>query len=358
MRCFLPLLGMGRAIIFAIFVITQPSSLHAQTGAETKATPTAAPNNSDSIADKGIKSVADQAITPPDFFLRGQLQQGGFLIGKLPDVSRDNPGEKIVAVIYGDRHLTLSPPINPATGAGDKPASNSATKSAAKSANASTNDAREFFIAFDREDPADQQITFVLSNGKKITETFKIKQSVYDIQHVNGVMNKYVNPDAEQIDLIKKQNEMVVALRKTSDETNFSPLAQFIWPAEGEISGIFGSQRVLNGEARNPHYGVDLALKIGTPVRAPQSGKIILAQKFFLSGNTMVIDHGIGVQSVFMHLDSFKVKEGDVVKQGQLVATSGNTGRTTGPHLHWQVNWYRKKFNAQFLPKNQKVAKN
>ena len=287
----------------------------------------------DSIADKGIKAAPDQTITPPDFFLRGQLQQGGFLIGKLPNVSQDYPGKKIKSVIYNGRQLSLSPSDNE-----KKP--------------------REFFIAFDREDAIDQQIIFVLNNGEKITAEFKIKKSDYDIQHVNGVMKQYVNPAPEQVEQIKKENAAVVSLRKTSDETNFSSLSQFIWPAEGQISGIFGSQRVFNGQPRNPHYGVDLALKIGTPIHAPQNGKVILAKKFFLSGNTMIIDHGIGVQSVFMHLDGFKVAEGDSVKQGQVIAASGNTGRTTGPHLHWQVNWYGKKFNAQFLPKNNKVAKN
>ena len=297
--------------------------------AATNATDTIA----DTIADKGIKTAPDQQIVPPDFFLRGQLQQGGFIIGKLPDITRDNPGKKITAVIYNNRRLALSP-------------------------SADANQPPEFFIAFDREDASEQEITFVLSGGKKIVQNFQIKKSEYDVQHVNGVMKQYVSPDPEQIALIKQQNAEVVSLRKTSDETNFSPLQDFIWPAEGQISGIFGSQRILNGQPRNPHYGVDLALKIGTPVRAPQSGKVILARKYFLSGNTMVIDHGIGVQSVFMHLDGFKVAEGEMVKQGQVVAASGNTGRTTGPHLHWQVNWYSKKFNAQLLPKNQKVAKN
>ena len=293
----------------------------------------ATPPSNDTIADKGIKTAPDQQIVAPDFFKRGQLQQGGFMVGKLPDISRDNPGKKIVSVLYNGRRLSLSPSPD-------------------------ANQPSEFFIAFDREDANDQQITFVLNGGKKIVQDFQIKKSEYDVQHVNGVMKQYVSPDPEQVALIKQQNQEVVELRKTSDETNFSPLQEFVWPAEGQISGIFGSQRILNGEPRNPHYGVDLALKIGTPVRAPQSGKVILARKYFLSGNTMVIDHGIGVQSVFMHLDGFKVKEGDMVKQGQVVATSGNTGRTTGPHLHWQVNWYSKKFNAQLLPKNQKIAKN
>ncbi len=271
----------------------------------------------------------------PEFFVRGKLQQGGFMIGRVPPLSPDKKSkDNVKSVIYGGRELSLSP--------GDE------TKKIP----------REFFIAFDREDPLEQEITFVLANNSKLIKKFQIQKSIYDIQSLTGLNNQYVNPNVEQVALINSQNKQIVELRKTSDETNFSPLQTFIWPAEARISGVYGSQRILNGEPRTPHYGVDLALKIGTPVRAPQSGKVVLAQKFFMPGNIMVIDHGIGVQSIFMHLDHFQVKEGDIVKQGQVIAMSGNSGRTTAPHLHWQVNWYGKKFNAQLLPKNTDLAKN
>ncbi len=271
----------------------------------------------------------------PEFFVRGKLQQGGFMIGRVPPLSPDkNAKDNVISVIYGGRELSLSP--------GDE------TKKTP----------RQFFIAFDREDSLEQEITFVLTDNSKIIKKFQIQKSVYDIQSLTGLNNQYVNPNVEQVALINSQNKQIVELRKTSDETNFSPLQTFIWPAEARISGVYGSQRILNGEPRTPHYGVDLALKIGTPVLAPQSGKVVLAQKFFMPGNIMVIDHGIGVQSIFMHLDHFQVKEGDIVKQGQVIAMSGNSGRTTAPHLHWQVNWYGKKFNAQLLPKNTDLAKN
>ncbi|MGI9461244.1 MAG: M23 family metallopeptidase [Alphaproteobacteria bacterium] len=268
---------------------------------------------------------------PPDFFVRGELQQGGFMIGRLPDISGDYPNKTIRSVIFHNYRLPL-------LSKGD--------------------DGAKFFIAFERMAPLEQTIVFVLNDGERLVRNFQLRKSQYDIQRIDGVKNKYVNPDPKQVAMIKQQNRQVVALRGTSDNDNFSPLEEFIWPAEGQISGVFGSQRIFNGEPRRPHYGVDLALDIGTPVMAPQRGRVILAKNFFLSGKTMVIDHGIGVQSVFLHLDDFKAKEGEAVKQGQVVATSGNTGRSTGPHLHWQVNWYYKKFNAQLLPKNKKAARN
>jgi len=110
-------------------------------------------------------------------------------------------------------------------------------------------------------------------------------------------------------------------------------------PVTGRISGIFGSQRVLNGEPRSPHAGVDIAAPLGTPARSPANGIIRLVVKdTFLMGNVLIIDHGLGVRSIFIHLDSIAVAEGDLVRQGEVVARVGQSGRATGPHLHWGVS--------------------
>ena len=113
----------------------------------------------------------------------------------------------------------------------------------------------------------------------------------------------------------------------------------FVIPVKGRISGVFGSQRILNGEPRNPHSGVDIAAPIGTAVHNPADGIARLVVKdTFLMGNVLMIDHGLGVSSIFIHLDSVAVAEGDLVPQGEIVARVGQTGRATGPHLHWGVS--------------------
>ena len=128
--------------------------------------------------------------------------------------------------------------------------------------------------------------------------------------------------------------------RQTDDpRTDFTQA--FIWPVVGRISGIYGSQRILNGKPKNPHSGVDIAVPTGTPVQAPADGVVTLAHKdMFYSGGTLIVDHGHGLSTVFMHLHKILVKEAQRVRQGDIVAQVGATGRVTGPHLHWGMNWF------------------
>ncbi|MGY0583956.1 MAG: M23 family metallopeptidase, partial [Paraglaciecola chathamensis] len=130
--------------------------------------------------------------------------------------------------------------------------------------------------------------------------------------------------------------------------TDFSQ--DFIWPAQGPISGVYGSQRVLNGQPKRPHYGVDVAAPTGTPVYAPADGVVTLfVPDMYYSGGTMIIDHGLGVSSTFLHLSKGLVQVGDNVKQGQLVAEIGATGRVTGAHLDWRMNWMNVRIDPALL---------
>ena len=118
-------------------------------------------------------------------------------------------------------------------------------------------------------------------------------------------------------------------------------LGGFDWPVTGRISGVFGSRRVLNGQEGAPHWGLDVAASTGTPVRAPAAGRVVLAEPdFYLSGGTILLDHGYGVSSSYSHLSKVAVQAGDEVRQGDLIGAVGATGRVTGPHLHWTLNWY------------------
>lgn len=128
----------------------------------------------------------------------------------------------------------------------------------------------------------------------------------------------------------------------------------FIWPAVGPISGVYGSRRILNGEPRRPHYGVDVAGPVGQPVYAPADGLVTLyVPDMYYSGGTMIIDHGYGISSTFLHLSKEHVEVGQRVKQGDLIAEIGATGRVTGPHLDWRMNWFEKRVDPQLLVPSQ-----
>jgi murein DD-endopeptidase MepM/ murein hydrolase activator NlpD len=124
----------------------------------------------------------------------------------------------------------------------------------------------------------------------------------------------------------------------------------FVWPVEGRISGVYGSQRFYNGEPRRPHFGIDIAAPRKTPVRAPASGRVSLAETdMYFEGGLIFIDHGLSVTSVFMHLDSVHVAVGDIVQQGDVIGRVGSTGRSTGPHLDWRMYWQQQRVDPALL---------
>jgi murein DD-endopeptidase MepM/ murein hydrolase activator NlpD len=160
------------------------------------------------------------------------------------------------------------------------------------------------------------------------------------VQHIKGLPNSYVNPGKNEQHRIQIDAGKIRTVRRTASYV--LPLFQkngFIMPVKGRISGVFGSQRILNKVPRNPHSGVDIAAPTGTAVHNPADGIVrLVVSDTFLMGNVLMIDHGLGVTSIFIHLNSITVSEGDLVRQGEIVARVGQTGRATGPHLHWGVS--------------------
>jgi murein DD-endopeptidase MepM/ murein hydrolase activator NlpD len=162
----------------------------------------------------------------------------------------------------------------------------------------------------------------------------------WPVERVNGVPPATVSPPPAIAERIAREQAQVVAAR-AADDARVDFAQAFIWPTTGRISGRFGNQRLYNGTPGSAHSGMDIAVPSGTPVRAPAAGVVTLAQPdFYLTGGTLLLDHGHGVSSNFLHLSRIDVKPGERVVQGQVIARVGATGRATGPHLHWGMNWF------------------
>jgi murein DD-endopeptidase MepM/ murein hydrolase activator NlpD len=179
-----------------------------------------------------------------------------------------------------------------------------------------------------------------ISGKRRVSRTVRVLAYKWKIQRIDGLAKRYVSPPPEALARIKKDNQKVREIRQAGIHP--APLfldGGFIAPVEGVVTGVYGSQRILNGQPRSPHRGVDFAAARGTPVVSPANGIVRLAAKdMYLMGNTLMIDHGLGVMSIFIHLDSISAREGDRVEQGKIVARVGQTGRATGPHLHWGIS--------------------
>ena len=209
--------------------------------------------------------------------------------------------------------------------------------------------AGRFIIGFGRNEKSTVALTVVYGDGDFSTNSLSIKKRDYDIQRIDGLPPKQVTPPAELLARIKRENSQIGATRRlVGDWSDFA--SAWIWPARGRLSGVYGSQRILNGKPRRPHYGTDIAAAVGTAVIAPAGGLVRLAERdIYYSGGTIIIDHGHGLQSAFLHMSSVDVSAGDFVKRGDTIGKIGATGRVTGAHLDWRVNWYNKRVDAQFL---------
>ncbi|WP_299806423.1 M23 family metallopeptidase [uncultured Shewanella sp.] len=218
------------------------------------------------------------------------------------------------------------------------------------------NELGQFAFGFAREAELEQMLKLVYPDGLTELKPLKLKQRQYKIQQVNGISKKIMKPDPKAQARAAKDSKQVKAARAQFTESNAFNQA-FIWPLTGRISGVYGSQRVYNGKPGTPHFGVDVAAKTGTVVVAPADGVISLSvPDMFYSGGTMIIDHGYGVSSSFLHLSKLYVKQGQLVKQGEKVAEVGSTGRSTGPHLDWRVNWYQMRLDpTTIVPSMQSV---
>jgi murein DD-endopeptidase MepM/ murein hydrolase activator NlpD len=245
---------------------------------------------------------------PAPLVLEGTIQQGGLVRGRVPD---------------GTVEMKLD----------GKPVPLAADGS--------------FLIGFDRDSQATARIERRLASGNIVAQTLQVAPRQWRIEHVN-VARRPGGPTAEYLKLRETELARIAAARSVNVQSD-GWRQRFIWPTTGRISGRFGSQRVYRGEPASFHSGVDVAPGAGAPVVAPADGVVVLAgpPAFSLEGNLLIIDHGMGLNSAFLHLASQAVRQGQRVRQGQLVGTVGATGRATGPHLHWSMKWQDARIDPQ-----------
>lgn len=181
-------------------------------------------------------------------------------------------------------------------------------------------------------------LRIVVKRGEeKSTQLFSIKDKQYPTQYITVKDERKVNPNPLDMKRINQESSRIQEALTAWTETNNEPV-NFVWPIKGRVSGLFGRRRVFNGEPRNPHSGMDIAAKTGTPIHAPAAGIVRGTGNYFFNGNTIFIDHGQGLITMFCHLSRIDVQDGETVKQGDIIGAVGATGRVTGPHLHLGVS--------------------
>ncbi|MDP1626685.1 MAG: M23 family metallopeptidase [Parvibaculum sp.] len=253
--------------------------------------------------------VAMPALADTPLDLRGRMEQGGLVVGQAA------PGAK--ATLDG---MALD-----------------------------VDEAGTFAFGFDRDHGAQAKLNVTYADGSTVERLLAVKAREWQIQRVEGVPQKFVSPPPEAMAQIARSAALKDEARKTrAAGTSFTE--EFIWPATGPISGVFGSQRYYNGEPRRPHYGVDVAAPTGTPIHAPAAGIVTLAsEEMYFEGGLIFLDHGQGVTSLMMHMSRIDVKAGQRVAQGDVLGAVGGTGRATGPHLHWGLYWRGAWLDPQLL---------
>ncbi|WP_398457569.1 M23 family metallopeptidase [Sphingomonas albertensis] len=251
-------------------------------------------------------SATAQQAPPPTtasqsaFRWTGTLSQGGLILGTAPAGTR--------SVALDGKSIALSP------------------------------DGR-FLAGFDRDAGPQASLTATLADGRSVTQNLTIAPRAWRIERLD-TLPKFPAPDPVFAKLRQPELAQIVAARARSTDAQ-GWRQTFAWPATGRISGLFGSQRVYKGEPGSYHSGTDIAKPTGAIVTAPADGVVILAadRPFTLEGNLLMLDHGMGLNSAFLHLSRIDVKPGDHVRQGQPIGAVGMTGRATGPHLHWSLKW-------------------
>ncbi len=206
-----------------------------------------------------------------------------------------------------------------------------------------------FIAGFGRDHTNSVVITAFLADGSTVTDALTVNPTAWVIENLS-TLPRYPQPNAEFLARRPAELEQINAARLLS-ATAEGWRQNFIWPITGRVSGRFGAQRVYSGQPGAPHAGVDIAGRTGTPVLAPADGVVILATSspFTLEGNLLMIDHGMGLNSAFLHLSRIDVKLGGHVRQGQPIGTVGMTGRATGPHLHWGMKWLDERIDPVML---------
>lgn len=241
--------------------------------------------------------------------LQGKWQQGALLLGHAPAGTQ---------VVFNGRTLELTP-------------------------------YGTFVIGLDRDEKTPAHLQFTVPGKPAKHWDFTVAKRTWRIQRIDGMNKSETTFPPDVLARIRREAAEIRSVRTaSSDQVGFAQ--HFRWPVVGRISSVFGSQRILDGTPRQPHYGVDIAVPTGTPVKAPAAGIVsLVAPQLYFTGNTLMIDHGHGVQSVFAHLSRIDVKPGQFVRQGEVIAHTGATGRATGPNLHWGVTWFESHVDAAQL---------
>lgn len=244
--------------------------------------------------------VAAATFEAADLVVEGALEQGGWLRGTLPAGAQ--------AVTLGDVPVTVAP------------------------------DGR-FFAGIDRDAPPALRLSATGANGARATRELAIARRDWQIERVNVPLRGSVPAESFMRRRQPELDAIAAARALRSDSAGWRQ--RFQWPVRGRISGRFGAQRIYQGVPGAYHSGLDIAPGAGTPYVAPADGVVVLAatRPFSLEGNLLIIDHGMGLNSAFLHSATLAVRQGDRVRQGQLLGTVGATGRATGPHLHWSLKW-------------------
>jgi len=197
-----------------------------------------------------------------------------------------------------------------------------------------------FVFGIDRNRKFDILITKI-NNGKKEKITKKVFKRKYKIQKIDGLPENKVTPPESVYKRIKKENNAIGEARAINSDLNYFK-NKFIMPVEGIITGVYGSQRILNGKPKWPHYGIDIAAKQGTHIISSGNGIVTMAEDdLYYTGGTIIMDHGHGISTIYSHLENVLVSVGDKINQGDTIGTVGSTGRSTGPHLDFRINWFQ-----------------
>ena len=205
-----------------------------------------------------------------------------------------------------------------------------------------------FVFGIDRDRKFDLIITKI-TNGKKEKIVKKILKRKYNIQRINGLEESKVTPPESVYKRIREENNKIGEARAINSDLSFFK-NQFIMPVKGIISGVYGSQRILNGKPRWPHYGIDIAAKKGTLIKSSGSGVVTMAEDdLYYTGGTIIMDHGHGISTIYSHLETVMVSIGDKINKGDIIGTVGSTGRSTGPHLDFRLNWFQTRLDPMSI---------
>ena len=207
------------------------------------------------------------------------------------------------------------------------------------------------FFAFGLDRDRENKVIIKIQNKKetKLIEKQVFKRE-YKIQRIDGLPPKQVTPPPEVYERIKKDNKLIGDARAINSNLIFFK-DKFVYPIDKYIiTGVYGSQRILNGKPRRPHYGIDFHAPEGTPVKSMMDGVVTLVEKdMYFTGGTVIFDHGHGISTLYMHMKDINVQKGQKVKKGQIVGTLGQSGRATGPHLDIRLNWFEIKLDPMTI---------